>query len=521
VVGVPSNEEVSSSIHLLKGDIYTAMEVRDIASECYKEALKVDVFCYEAFNRLIDHHMLRTEEELDLIKSLPFHKQCKNPKEESVLKFLYNSKLKKYNKPDNFEIPPSIDKLHENLDVATCLAERQYYNCQYHSSFAITEKILKTDPYHSACLPLHVALLVELKNKSKLFYFAHQLVDRYPELPISWYAVGCYYLLQPKKQDLARRYLLKTTLLDNMFGPAWLALGHSFALGNEHDQAMAAYFSASQLMRGCHLPFLYIGLEYSVTNNTKLAEQFFSSALEICPQDPHVLHEMGVAAYTNADYNTALSYFEKALSQVQTLGQEISVSEWEPLLNNLGHVHRKLKNYDLALEFHQKALTLAPHSTDTYSALGLVCSYLGRYLEAIEYLHRSISLCHDDVFTTTLLDSVIEHYAENDPSVYGEEPEEDVGILKPPETTFVAESCATNLFPETPQDNNAAFSNSAGSQGDGMSTSEFYGSKKDDSVLKEMEKLSPLDEGDKKNTSVSLLCDDSMDLDDSLDDSML
>jgi len=35
-----------------------------------------------------------------------------------------------------------------------------------------------------------------------------------------------------------------------VFGPAWLAYGHSFALENEHDQAMAAYFKASQLMKG-------------------------------------------------------------------------------------------------------------------------------------------------------------------------------------------------------------------------------------------------------------------------------
>jgi anaphase-promoting complex subunit 6 len=39
-------------------------------------------------------------------------------------------------------------------------------------------------------------------------------------------------------------------LFFRVFGPAWLAYGHSFALENEHDQAMAAYFKASQLMKG-------------------------------------------------------------------------------------------------------------------------------------------------------------------------------------------------------------------------------------------------------------------------------
>ena len=39
---------------------------------------------------------------------------------------------------------------------------------------------------------------------------------------------------------------------DVMFGPAWLTYGHSFAVEKEQDQAMSAYFKASQLMAGCH-----------------------------------------------------------------------------------------------------------------------------------------------------------------------------------------------------------------------------------------------------------------------------
>lgn len=52
------------------------------------------------------------------------------------------------------------------------------------------------------------------------------------------------------KSDSARRFLSKAASLDRLFGPAWLAYGHSFAVENEHDQAMAAYFKASQLMKG-------------------------------------------------------------------------------------------------------------------------------------------------------------------------------------------------------------------------------------------------------------------------------
>lgn len=68
--------------------------------------------------------------------------------------------------------------------------------------------------------------------------------------------VFCFVFLIGKR-DQSRRYLGKATNLDNTFGPAWLAYGHSFAVENEHDQAMAAYFKASQLLKGYVVYFFY------------------------------------------------------------------------------------------------------------------------------------------------------------------------------------------------------------------------------------------------------------------------
>lgn len=96
---------------------------------------------------------------------------------------------------------------------------------------------------------------------------------------VSWFAVGCYYLMVGHKNEHARRYLRyvqlfthskgltsclsphwyicllciscsKATTLERTYGPAWIAYGHSFAVESEHDQAMAAYFTAAQLMKG-------------------------------------------------------------------------------------------------------------------------------------------------------------------------------------------------------------------------------------------------------------------------------
>lgn len=46
----------------IKGKVLEAMDNRGLASECYMQALQCDVHCFEAFDALIQHHMLNAAE---------------------------------------------------------------------------------------------------------------------------------------------------------------------------------------------------------------------------------------------------------------------------------------------------------------------------------------------------------------------------------------------------------------------------------------------------------------------------
>ncbi|XP_029667158.1 cell division cycle protein 16 homolog [Formica exsecta] len=415
-------KNVQSSILYVKGRVYEAMDNRAVATECYKQALQCDVYSYEAFEALVQNQMLSASEERELLESLPFAEQCMKGEAE-LLRLLYDSKLKKYQEPNTKQslITCNVmgicvtDRLADNLDMQVAKAERLYYNCDYHQCFSLTEKILKKDPYHNSCLPVHIACLVELKKTNALFYLAHRLVDLYPEMALAWFAVGCYYYTIGKS-DQARRYLAKATALDRLFGPAWLAYGHSFAVENEHDQAMAAYFKASQLMKGCHLPLLYIGLECGLTNNLKLADKFFLQAQGIAPNDPFVIHEMGVICFYNLDYKNAERLFKEAMKSIQgDVRNVILPSKWEALLNNLGHTCRKMKKYVEALEYHQQALVLDPLNPSTYSSIGFIHALMGNIQEAVDAFHRALGLRRDDTFTATMLGYVMEQLIDEAP----------------------------------------------------------------------------------------------------------
>lgn len=418
-----SGINLHSAILFLKGRIYEALHNRSLATECYKKAVYSDLHCFEAFNALIQHQMLTSKEEHDLLSVLfsqgdMMKLQCGSEGGEEFLKNIYENLVNKYNRVDSQVVIPKV--LEGNLDMEVAKAERLYYACAYSECFSITEDVLKKDPYHSTCLPVHIACLVELNKVNALFYLAHDLVDHYPETAVSWFAVGCYYYITGKS-DPARRFLGKATTLDRLFGPGWLAYGHSFAVENEHDQAMSAYFKASQLMKGCHLPLLYIGLECGLTNNIKLAEKFFLQAQSIAPDDPFVIHEMGVVTFKNNDFIGAEKLFETALQRVRDIDEPIIANKWEPLFNNLGHTCRKLKKYDKALEYHQQALLLQPHDDSTLASIGFVQALMGKTIEAINSFHKALGIRRDDTFSSSMLNYLMEQHLQESPPYLGAE----------------------------------------------------------------------------------------------------
>lgn len=57
---------------------------------------------------------------------------------------------------------------------------------------------------------------------------------------------------------------------------------------------MNCYVKAAKLMSSSHLPLLYVGLEYTCSNGLKVGAKFLDEAALLAPNDPHVLHELGV-----------------------------------------------------------------------------------------------------------------------------------------------------------------------------------------------------------------------------------
>lgn len=134
-----SLNSVRGQVYLLRGKVHEALMNRVLAAHNYKEALHHDIYCFEAFQLLTQHHMLSRAEEIELFELLPFEKDCENGDVDFV-KYLYSIGIKKYSHVATALNPIQFASMRKNLDVLTGDAERFYYNCDYQQAYKICAK---------------------------------------------------------------------------------------------------------------------------------------------------------------------------------------------------------------------------------------------------------------------------------------------------------------------------------------------------------------------------------------------
>ena len=305
-----------------------------------------------------------------------------------------------------------MSSMRSNPDVLVCRAGWMYHMGRIRESREITSRVLSRDPHHRTGLELHLAACVAMHLKQELFTLGHRLVAELPKSPLAWYAVGCYYLTVGR-YDAARRHLAKCTSLPGggRFAPGWVAYGHSFAALDESDQALAAYRSAARRFRGLHHPLLGTAIEYQRTNHHTLSLQLLREARRLCRVDPMVGNELGVGCYREGKYADAIGHLQDALKLLPEHA-EVDADIRAPVLVNLGHCYRKLRQFERAKRAYQNAYALAPRDPGVVCSLAFVDHLQGDIDAAIEGYHRTLLLLPTMAFAREMLTVALQEQAQ-------------------------------------------------------------------------------------------------------------
>ncbi|KAJ1978269.1 anaphase-promoting complex subunit Cut9 [Dimargaris cristalligena] len=209
----PVGINFNSAISYLRGRAYLNQQGLFRAKQSLKESVLFDVRNVQAYQLILDSQLLTPAELLRFVHNLPFHAQL-GSLDGDLVRDLYLTKLNTLHpyassatQPRKGAVsPPTMEahrtpadekldalvplgfetaltnlvdrfRLRHNPDLWTAGAERAYVRGQIHDCFTLTSAVLRSDPYHLATLPLHIACLYSLRMKHQLFYLAHDLVD--------------------------------------------------------------------------------------------------------------------------------------------------------------------------------------------------------------------------------------------------------------------------------------------------------------------------------------------------------
>ncbi|ERS99314.1 anaphase-promoting complex subunit 6 [Sporothrix schenckii 1099-18] len=419
-----SNRRYEAGMCYLRGICYAKQNVFDRAKECYKDAVRIDVQCFEAFQQLTKNQLMAPDEEWEFLESLNFDSIAMSPlaasengstsAEDAVqeaadfTRMLYSTRLSKYRNPETFaaaaESLASHYRLGNNADLLLARADLAYTQCRYEDALALTSAVLEEDRYNFGAYPLHLACLFELRMKNVLFLVAHDLADQHPEEPCTWLAVGVYYFATDRIAE-ARRYFSKASMMDAHYGPAWIGFAHTFAAEGEHDQAISAYSTAARLFTGTHLPQVFLGMQHHAMNNMTVAEEFLKTAYSLCREDPLLLNEMGVVCYHQDRAKDAATLFRKALEVADDM--DCDPQAWLSARINLGHAYRRMRLFREALAQFDEVLRLGGKNSAVFSAKGLILLERGRPDEAAVVLHEALAIRPQDPIATDLLNKAL------------------------------------------------------------------------------------------------------------------
>jgi anaphase-promoting complex subunit 6 len=402
-----NNNFLLSVKYLLIGKAYEMQENKQPAIKNYLLSLEYDADNIEAFEILISNQLLTIEKKNELLNNLKLNSN------NNWLSDYYKSKIddnifmtvnSECNLTENDRIN-IIDILYKNndMDLMKMESEKFFITRDYINTFNKLKKINEDDFYNLEIIPMLCSSMIELNKIGDLYSLSYKLANNCGEKYISWYAVGCYYY-SIKKYEMSRKYFLKCNQLNKNFPEGWIALGNSYAGLDESDQALNAYRTCLRLFPGCHFSNLYIGMEFIRTNNFKTAFNIFQNALMLNKNDPLVFNEIGVVNFKQKKYEDAENNFINGLKLCNFNDRSVTMMT---ILINYGHCLGKMRKFKEAIDVYMKVYLIDSRNVDVLNAIGSVLSFVGKFNEALDFLHRANFIKSNDGFSTDMINKCI------------------------------------------------------------------------------------------------------------------
>lgn len=200
----------------------------------------------------------------------------------------------------------------ESPYVLSQLAKTHYDNADYRASEEIFARLIKLQPSRVEDIEVYSTVLWHLKKDSALAHLCWTLRESDNNAPQTWVAVGNTFSLS-REHDQAIQAFKRATQINPRFAYAWTLMGHEYIANEEIELALTAFRKAVAVDQRGYGGWYGLGKSYERVGKLEDAERHYRIASSINPSNATLLVCIGVVLEKLHNRKAALANYSKAL----------------------------------------------------------------------------------------------------------------------------------------------------------------------------------------------------------------
>ena len=266
--------------------------------------------------------------------------------------------------------------------VLASIGRALYEELSYAEAAKYFARVKAMAPSRIEDIEVYSTTLWHLKNETDLAYLAHEISDIDRLSPQAWCAIGNSFSLS-RDREQALKCFKRATQLDPKFTYAFALQGHEHIANEEYDKAIASFRSCLAIESRYYGAWYGLGSAFEEQGKYDVAEQHYRTAARINPTHPVLLGCVGTVLEKMKNPKAALLQYNKAceLAPKQT-----------PSRFKKARVLLELQEPNLALAELKILRDLVPDDARVHFFLGKVYKLLRQRGNAIKHFTTALNL---------------------------------------------------------------------------------------------------------------------------------
>jgi anaphase-promoting complex subunit 3 len=305
----------------------------------------------------------------------------------------------RYDLPTAIETFSSLSSTQRDTPwVIAQLAKAYYEAADYREAENYFIRLLKLQPSRIEDMEVYSTVLWHLKKEAPLAFLCHSLREQAFDSPETWCAIGNSFSLA-REHDQAIAAFKRATQLDESFAYAWTLMGHEYIANEEFDAALSSFRKSVTAEKRSYAGWYGLGRSLERMGKLEDAERHYRIAAQINPSNATLMVCIGVIFEKLRKKPNALDCYSRALD----LAPNSALARFKK-----ARVLMHMRQFELALAELLVLRDLAPDEANVWFLLGKCWKGLGEKGEALRAfttaLNLDVKVRFSSNFSTCLLD---------------------------------------------------------------------------------------------------------------------